>query len=414
VHRGGIPPAAPVLNTKAFDVLTGEPLKPTHLPQQKGVAIRVRQATNQYLDATYTGRSQGWTKQTRRQTKVSLRFFADFTKDAPLDSVTRQNVAAFIDALSKLDPVYGKRGEDKLDFDALLKKYSTVPGKGLSVKTLKRHCGAVAGLFEWAREEGHVAGDNPAKGHHFGKYKGTAKEREPFSSQELRSLIGGPIFAIPYEQRVQPKDHSVETALRWLIPIALYTGMRLDEICGLRVIDVCEDGGIEFFNVRSYEGHRLKTPASERLVPIHPALIEIGFGDYHAHVQEAGKKFLFPALNCGGPDEKRSWYIGKRFTAYRRDLEIPDTKVFHSFRKNVATILEQERIPENEAAQLLGHKKPKITYGLYSGGLGLKELKRVVDAIKYPNLGLSHLHKPKIKMKVTQSKQEATDTSPPQ
>jgi integrase len=414
-HRGGVPPATPILNTKAFDILTGEPLQPTRLPQQKGVAIRIRQATKEYLDATLTGRSHGWTEQTRRQTKVTLRFFADFTKDAPLDSITRQSVAAFIEALSKLHPDYGKRGEGELDLDAVQKKHPAEPGKGLSIKTLKRHCGALAGLFEWARDENHIAGDNPAKGHRFTKSKAAGnagKEREPFSTQELRALLTGPKVAAQYEQRARPECHSAETTLRWLIPIALYTGMRLDEICGLRVMDVCEEGNIEFFNVRSYEGHRLKTPASERLVPIHPALIEIGFGDYHAHVQEAGHEFLFPALKCGGPDKKRSWYIGKRFTDYRNELKIPDAKVFHSFRKNVATVLEQERVPENEAAQLLGHKKPKITYGLYSGGLSLKELKRVVDAIKYPNLDLRHLHKPKSKAKAIQAKKESAEAVP--
>ena len=110
-HCGRVPPPKPILNPKAFDVLTGEPLQGTRLAPMKGVSIRVRQATKEFLDASYTGRSQGWTEQTRRQTKVSLRFFADFTKDAPLDSVTRQNVAAFIEALAKLHPDYGKHGD---------------------------------------------------------------------------------------------------------------------------------------------------------------------------------------------------------------------------------------------------------------------------------------------------------------
>lgn len=413
-HRGGVPPATPILNTKAFDILTGEPLQPTRLPQQKGVAIRVRQATKEYLDASITDRPHGWTQQTRRQTKVTLRFFADFTKDAPLDSITRQNIAAFIEALSKLHPDYGKRGEGELDFDAIQKKYPAEPGKGLSIKTLKRHCGALAGLFEWARDESHVAGDNPAKGHRFARRKEAngQNKRDDFTSQELRSLFAGPIYSVPYEGRVWPREHSVETALRWLIPIALYTGMRLDEICGLRVADVCEEGGIEFFNVTSYEGHRLKTPASERKVPIHAALVEIGFGDYHVHVQETGHEFLFPALKCGGPDRKRSWYIGKRFTAYRRDLKIPDTKVFHSFRKNVATTLERARALDNEIAQLLGHKKYSLALSVYSTGLKLPELKAVVKKIIYENFDLRHLHKPKSHMKAVPPKRQGPEASP--
>jgi hypothetical protein len=37
-------------------------------------------------------------------------------------------------------------------------------------------------------------------------------------------------------------------------------------------------------------------------------------------------------------------------------------------RKTVATLLEDAGCPEGVAADLLGHDKPTITYGLYSGG----------------------------------------------
>ena len=65
--------------------------------------------------------------------------------------------------------------------------------------------------------------------------------------------------------------------------------------------------------------------------------------------------------------------------------------VFHCFRKNAATALERARIPENEAVQILGHKKMTVSYGLYSGGLDFAGLKQVVEAIKYPGLDLSYL-----------------------
>jgi integrase len=210
----------------------------------------------------------------------------------------------------------------------------------------------------------------------------------------LKKLFGGPIFAISFAERAEPKRHTVETTLAWLIPIALYSGMRLDEICGLRSEDVMDEGTL-YFDLRSHVGRRLKTAAAKRRIPIHSELMRIGFEAYLAHVRSHGHEYLFPALKPGGPDGKRSWYVSKRFTTYRRAVGVGASgTVFHCFRKNAATALERARVPENEAVQILGHKKLTMSYGLYSGGLDLAGLARVVAAITYPGLDLTGLSAP--------------------
>jgi len=40
----------------------------------------------------------------------------------------------------------------------------------------------------------------------------------------------------------------------------------------------------------------------------------------------------------------------------------------------------------------MGHELRSLTYGLYSEGLSLDRLKTVVEAVKYPDLDLSHLY----------------------
>ncbi len=417
ISRGGIPPVTPILNTKAFDPLTGEAQHPTRLPARKGSAIRIRLAAEHYMDASEKVTAAGWTKQTHRQTRVSLRLFGDFMKDAQLDTVTKQDVAAFLDTIAKLNPKYGKgKKDEQLEFDALLKKYPAEIGNGLSIKTLKRHCGALAGFFDWAMDEKHVAADNPARGHRFFKRKdfgSTKKTRKPFAPAELRALFDGSVFSASYDDRTRPQKHTVATSLHWLILIALFTGMRLDEICSLRLADIGEENGIEYFNVTSYDGHRLKTPASHRRVPIHSALVQLGLDDYLAHISEGKCEFLLPNLKPGGPDGKRSWYVGKRFTAYKRELGIPEGTVFHSLRRNVSTSLEQASVPENEAAALLGHDNPRITYGVYSQGLTLKGLKAVVEKIEYPNLDLSLLRKPSRRKAPRDSKKDSRPSPAP-
>src|SRR5260370_8158722 len=48
-----------------------------------------------------------------------------------------------------------------------------------------------------------------------------------------------------------------------------------------------------------------------------------------------------------------------------------EARVFHSVRKTVATMLENAGVVENVAADIIGHDKPTMTYGLYSGGNSL-------------------------------------------
>jgi integrase len=63
-----------------------------------------------------------------------------------------------------------------------------------------------------------------------------------------------------------------------------------------------------------------------------------------------------------------------------------DGLVFHSFRHTVSGRLEAAGVPQTDAARVLGHTIPGMTYGTYSTGPGLKRLAAVVEDITYPGL----------------------------
>ena len=67
----------------------------------------------------------------------------------------------------------------------------------------------------------------------------------------------------------------------------------------------------------------------------------------------------------------------------RNDCNLPKSKVFHSFRNTVATKLESTGIPENIAADIIGHDKDTMTYGLYSGGTSIKQRYEAIKKIQY-------------------------------
>jgi len=397
IHGGAVPEPVGTLNAKAVDPLTAAIRPRNRLSLKQGKGIRVSEASEAYIASRNRERRGAWTGQTRGQVRTTFRLFKEFTRDASLDSIIRNDIASFLSALSRLDPNYGRHNSGKvLTLNELLKNHPAQDGGGISNRTLNRHIGVIVGMFDWAIKAGKLEGPNPAKGHHQSEAAHETDSegaRRSFTTEELKKLLNGPLFAISLAERMEPKLHTVETTLAWLIPIALYSGMRLDEICGLRSDDVMGDEGVPYFDLRSHEGRRLKTAAARRRIPVHSGLLRIGFGAYLAHTRKQGHEYLFPALKPGGPDGKRSWYVSKRFTTYRRSVGVGATgTVFHCFRKNAATALERARVPENEAVQVLGHKKMTMSYGLYSGGLDLAGLARVVEAITYPGLDLSRLH----------------------
>ena len=56
--------------------------------------------------------------------------------------------------------------------------------------------------------------------------------------------------------------------------------------------------------------------------------------------------------------------------------------MFHSIRKTAATTFEQAGVPERIIADILGHEKHTMTYGLYSGGTSVTQRQEAVAAIE--------------------------------
>ena len=79
----------------------------------------------------------------------------------------------------------------------------------------------------------------------------------------------------------------------------------------------------------------------------------------------------------------RSNSIGKRFGKLKTAAGFGPQHVFHSLRKTVVTILENAGVAENIVADIVGHEKTTMTYGLYSGGLSLAVKRDALDKLAY-------------------------------
>src|SRR5690606_17512930 len=138
----------------------------------------------------------------------------------------------------------------------------------------------------WVVTAGHRT-TNPAKG--ISKPKSIARTREPVNNEELRLIFG----SSDYQQGLFKYYYQY-----WAPRIALLSGARINEICQLRTQDILEIDGVLCFRITGEAG-QIKNSASDRAVPIHSKLIELGLKAYVVRQRAAGETRLFPELAAG-------------------------------------------------------------------------------------------------------------------
>lgn len=154
-----------------------------------------------------------------------------------------------------------------------------------------------------------------------------------------------------------------------LIFIGSYMGARTEEICALKIEDITD---------KSFKVVDAKTLAGIREVPIHSELEPVV-----KRLKDSSKDgYLISGLTFNKYGD-RSNGLGKRFGRLKTDLGFSSNNVFHSIRKTFVTQLENAGVSEGVTADIVGHEKKTMTYGLYSGGNSLKIKKEAIEQVKY-------------------------------
>jgi integrase len=195
----------------------------------------------------------------------------------------------------------------------------------------------------------------------------------------------------------------IREAKFWLPLLALYHGARLEEFADLYRRDIGREDATWFVRITETEGRRLKTDNAERVVPLHPEAIRLGFLEYVAQIAPRPDDPLFPDLEPQGQDRKRGPRVTRWFGEYRKAIGVYRAGVgMHAFRHTANTRLRDsihDWQQERHVAYILGHS-PGGGEGRerYDKGPALKAAAETLALLRYPELDLSHLYlsKPKV------------------
>lgn len=260
-------------------------------------------------------------------------------------------------------------------FERTIKEWSGTTLTGNGIDTHFKH---VRVFLSWALNEHYLTHDFTSLLKVSKKRtKETKKQVVNFMPDDLRKLF---IDGYIYGDKKGVRDNGIDWHF-WIPLIALYTGMRSEEIGALRLSSIVQIEGLWCIQIA-----QSKTEAGIRSFPIPQRLLDAGLLDYHAQMlsEQNGDTTasLFPPLKLKGGEYSNR--IGQFFNRnvngklkdgtpriegylHKCGVENPSesqTLKFHSFRHGFITKWLESRLPLTTLKNIVGHRGDFKTYGV--------------------------------------------------
>ncbi|WP_193378797.1 site-specific integrase, partial [Sphingobium sp. ba1] len=343
-----------------------------------------------------------WSKRTAIAHTTTRKWVVEaFGEATSLNEITREACREFVELLRNM-PAHADKRFPKLPMrEAVAAAKLSGEQRLINAANVNAYINRFGGVMNWAMNEGYID-RNPLKGLKLTDPVKKRDKRRPFSTGQLTRIFTAPLYvgclddergyAVPGEQR--PRRGRF-----WLPLLALFGGLRANEGAQLEVSDVQWIDNIPCLRIaegwsQTGDEKRVKTGASERIVPIHDALVSFGFLAFVEAQRVHGETNLFPELPIG--------HLGYRSTGLSRwfarfligaDAAGPLT-CFHSFRHNFRDGLRESKV-DRDIALLLGgwttDGKGTAIADNYGSGYSASTLAEALNTVRYPTLDLSHL-----------------------
>lgn len=340
------------------------PVKATPAVPEKS-SPKLSTILQQYLKAQ---RLEGVGEKTLGDKRSVMELLIRIVGDLPMNRYQRPQAQKFKEIALQLPPRANQKG--KVSIEKLIAEATAT----ISLTTFNNYVKYLTAFFAYAVQEEYCE-KNPFDGMKVKQRVKASEGRCRFTEDDLKRLFAADVYA---------RSDGDKPYQYWLPLLGLYTGARMNELCQLYLDDVVTINGIDCIHFREGRAdQKLKTPTSERVVPIHSKLKEAGFLQYVKQRRELGEDaMLFDLIR-----HKRHGYAAtpsKWFARYRDKLGFKggeDKKDFHSFRHTAADHLKQLGVAESLVGGLLGHQTGGITFSRYGKDFKPEVLVPVVDML---------------------------------
>ena len=251
----------------------------------------------------------------------------------------------------------------RLTPDDLVRWKQSMVAAGLRPKTIQAaKLSPVRAILQWGVQN-RLLSSNPADGVSLDSRTKSSEKKRGFTDDEAKVILRASLKA-------------TDAVRRWVPWIGAYTGARISEICQLRSEDISKVEGIWCIKFLPEAGS-LKTAGSERVVPLHPALIESGLLKF---VEKAKSGPLFKDLS---PDKfgKRGGNGTKMIGRFVRDLGLKDLRLSpsHSWRHRIKTLGRKYGLAPDLMNAITGHQPETVgdSYGHYPVDALFRELRKI-------------------------------------
>ena len=174
----------------------------------------------------------------------------------------------------------------------------------------------------------------------------------------------------------------------WLLLMSLCTGARPSELVRLTLDDVVQEQGVLVMRIvaNKKKGQSVKTKAGQRIVPVHPQLLELGFAEFVEAGRTAGKDRVLHGVPKGKQQAGQAasmWF--KRY----RNLYLPELKEqgkpLYSFRSTFVThALNVANIDLAYVQQTAGHERSQLgVTAVYDAVADAKRLFKEMKKVKF-------------------------------
>ena len=211
----------------------------------------------------------------------------------------------------------------------------------VTTPTVKKWRGAYVNFWDWAGKNTSVWKD------HTNLPKSRKIVKEAWTPEEVALLY----------HNLRTANDGTSGWLKDAVWIAAHTGARQG---GIAELDYDENKQTIFIPAKKKE-------EKDRTIPAHPAIRD--------------------NLKSWTLNRRARGSISNRFTEFKTRLGFGEEKDFHSFRRTFITMMENLEAPENVVADIVGHKKATISYGVYSGGTKLPLMEKFLFQLEYPEVG---------------------------